>query len=66
MPSGGRAAPRSPELAANERLREYVQDRLAGVVRGPDGRPVPGPAARFIGRRTSATIRTARSRNSGG
>jgi transposase len=43
--------PKVSKLAADERLREYVQDRLAGVIRGPDGRPVPGPAARFIGRR---------------
>jgi IS30 family transposase len=43
--------PKVSKLAANERLREYVQDRLAGVIRGPDGRPVPGPATRFSGRR---------------
>jgi hypothetical protein len=30
-------------LADNERLREYVQDRLAGNVRRPDGTIVPGP-----------------------
>jgi IS30 family transposase len=35
--------PKIAKLAVNERLREYVQDRLAGVVRAPDGRPV-GPA----------------------
>jgi IS30 family transposase len=43
--------PKVSKLAANERLREYVQDRLAGMIRGPDGRPVPGPATRFSGRR---------------
>ncbi len=43
--------PKVSKLAANERLREYVQDRLAGVIRGPDGMPVPGPATRFSGRR---------------
>ena len=43
--------PKVPKLAADERLCEYVQDRLAGVIRAPDGRPVPGPAARFGGRR---------------
>jgi IS30 family transposase len=43
--------PKVSKLAANERLLEYVQDRLAGVIRAPDGRPVPGPATRFIGRR---------------
>jgi IS30 family transposase len=34
--------PKTAKLVANERLREYVQDRLAGVIRGPDGTPV-GP-----------------------
>jgi IS30 family transposase len=33
---------RRPKLATNDRLREYVQDRLAGAVRAPDGRAV-GP-----------------------
>ena len=31
------------KLASNERLREYVQDRLAGNVRRPDGTIVSGP-----------------------
>ncbi|MFE7332805.1 transposase, partial [Streptomyces sp. NPDC057565] len=35
--------PKTPKLAANERLREYVQDRLAGEVRRPDGMQVTGP-----------------------
>ncbi|MEF9901602.1 IS30 family transposase [Streptomyces sp. P9-A2] len=35
--------PKTPKLVANERLREYVQDRLAGEVRRPDGTPVAGP-----------------------
>ena len=43
--------PKMSKLAADERLREYVQDRLAGVIRAPDGRPVPGPVTRFTGRR---------------
>ena len=42
---------KTAKLAANDRLRDYVQDRLAGTVTGPDGRPVPGPAVRWIGRR---------------
>ena len=29
--------PKAAKLVANERLREYVQDRLAGVIRAPDG-----------------------------
>ncbi|MBT2526325.1 IS30 family transposase [Streptomyces sp. ISL-99] len=35
--------PKEAKLAANERLREYVQDRLLGVIRAPDGRALPGP-----------------------
>ena len=35
--------PKTAKLAANERLREYVQDRLAGEVRRPDGTAVAGP-----------------------
>ena len=37
------SARRSPKLAANDRLRSYVQDRLAGTVMAEDGTPVPGP-----------------------
>ncbi len=36
--------PKSAKLVKSERLRDYVQDRLAGQVRRPDGTPVPGPA----------------------
>jgi IS30 family transposase len=43
--------PKVSKLAANDRLRGYVQDRLAGTIARPDGEPVPGPTARFIGRR---------------
>jgi transposase, IS30 family len=43
--------PKVAKLAANDRLREYVQDRLAGTIARPDGEPVPGPEVRFIGRR---------------
>jgi IS30 family transposase len=35
--------PKVAKLAANERLREYVQDRLAGVIRAPHGTMVLGP-----------------------
>ena len=28
---------------SNDRLRDYVQDRLAGVISRPDGHLVPGP-----------------------
>ena len=35
--------PKSAKLVQNERLRQYVQERLAGSVRGPDGMIVDGP-----------------------
>lgn len=35
--------PKVAKLAANERLREYVIERLEGKVRGPDGTVVTGP-----------------------
>jgi Helix-turn-helix domain len=42
--------PKTAKLVVNEQLREYVQDRLAGVIRAPDGTPVPGPATTWKGR----------------
>ena len=38
--------PKPAKLATNEKLRNYVQERLAGEVRCPDGRPVRGPEPR--------------------
>jgi IS30 family transposase len=43
--------PKPAKLAANDQLRQYVQDRLAGEVATPDGTSVPGPKVRWIGRR---------------
>jgi DNA-binding CsgD family transcriptional regulator len=43
--------PKVSKLAADDRLRDYVQDRLAGRIARPDGELVPGPTVRFIGRR---------------
>src|SRR3954451_15025606 len=43
--------PKVSKLAANDALRGYVQERLAGAIARPDGEPVPGPEVRFIGRR---------------
>ena len=43
--------PKVSKLAANETLRAYVQDRLAGSIAKPDGELVAGPAVRWIGRR---------------
>jgi IS30 family transposase len=43
--------PKTAKLAANDDLRQYVQDRLAGAVQRPDGSAVAGPDVRWIGRR---------------
>jgi IS30 family transposase len=43
--------PKVAKLAANDGLREYVQDRLGGKIARPDGEIVAGPDVRFIGRR---------------
>ena len=37
--------PKTTKLTTNDRLREYVQERLCGQVRRPDGTAVPGPKA---------------------
>jgi IS30 family transposase len=50
--AGRRASrPKISKIAANDALREYVQDRLAGAIARPDGAAVPGPDVRWIGRR---------------
>jgi transposase-like protein len=38
--------PKTAKLVADERLREYVQERLSGQVRRPGGIAVPGPMTR--------------------
>ena len=38
--------PKTAKLAENDRLRDYVQDRLAGAVRTPDATLLPGPITR--------------------
>ena len=43
--------PKEAKLAADDRLRGYVEDRLAGKVERPDGTPVRGPDVAFVGRR---------------
>jgi IS30 family transposase len=43
--------PKVAKLAASDVLREYVQDRLAGLIERSDGTPVAGPTVRWIGRR---------------
>jgi IS30 family transposase len=37
--------PKTAKLVINDRLREYVQERLSGQVRRQDGTPVRGPVA---------------------
>ena len=51
--------PKIAKLAANDRLRSYVQDRLAGTVMAEDGTPLLGPnvgswSGRRHGRRAAA------------
>jgi hypothetical protein len=43
--------PKIAKPAANQELREYVQERLAGAISRPDGGAVPGPDVRWTGRR---------------
>ena len=43
--------PKVAKLAGNERLHDYVQQRLAGELARPDGTRVPGPQVRWSGRR---------------
>lgn len=43
--------PKVAKLAADDTLRQYVQDRLAGMVTGSDGATVLGPNAPWKGRR---------------
>lgn len=42
--------PKVAKLVENERLRLYVQDRLAGRIARPDGELVAGPDVAWIGR----------------
>lgn len=43
--------PKVAKLAANDALRQYVEDRLSGAIKTPDGRDVPGPKTHWKGRR---------------
>ena len=43
--------PKPAKLAENERLRKYVQERLAGTVTDSDGKPIGGPETQWKGRR---------------
>lgn len=57
--------PKTAKLVTNQRLRAYVQDRLAGTVRGPDGRIVPGPTPPPWKGLTSRIVRTGGGRRRG-
>lgn len=43
--------PKPAKLAINSVLRDYVQDRLAGMIATPDGAPLVGPKVVWKGRR---------------
>ena len=43
--------PKIAKLAVNDVLRDYVQERLAGLVTAPDGTAIRGPAVPWTGRR---------------
>lgn len=43
--------PKLAKLAINPALRDYVQDRLAGMIAKPDGEPLAGPKVVWKGRR---------------
>ena len=43
--------PKTAKLAANDALRRYVQERLAGTLTTAAGREIPGPQTRWSGRR---------------
>jgi IS30 family transposase len=43
--------PKPAKLAINPALRDYVQDRLAGMIAKPDGEPLAGPKVVWKGRR---------------
>lgn len=43
--------PKVAKLAANDRLRQYVQERLAGMIAAPDGTRLYGPHVPWNGRR---------------
>jgi len=43
--------PKIAKLARHELLMQYVQERLAGLIKAPGGRTVVGPDVRWFGRR---------------
>ena len=43
--------PKPAKLAINSQLRQYVQERLAGVIMAPSGAMIPRPVVTWKGRR---------------
>ena len=43
--------PKTAKLAGNQRLRDYVEERLAGMITSADGTPLRGPTVSFTGRK---------------
>ncbi len=43
--------PKPAKLVVNTELRDYVQERLSGAVKRPDGVALEGPEVRWVGRR---------------
>jgi len=43
--------PKTAKLVLNDRLRDYVQDRLSGEIARPNGELIAGPDVKFRGRR---------------
>lgn len=43
--------PKLVKLVVNAELRQYVQDRLSGAIRRPDGGVLHGPEVQWVGRR---------------
>ena len=43
--------PKVAKLTLHAPLRQYIQDRLGGMIAAPDGASVSGPTVRWIGRR---------------
>jgi len=46
-----RRRPKVAKLVSNEKLHDYVEDRVSGLITRPDGTEIRGPTVRFKGRR---------------
>lgn len=57
--------PKAAKLVTNDRLHEYVQERLSGQVRRQDGTPVAGPVAAPWKGRNKPGVRTGGGRSRG-